>query len=280
VRRVRSVFDTRCAIRRALLLALSLVGAGCGGGTEAPDAAVLGDAAAEPDLPYVEATCTPAADDTFCPMYAAAFCAGHFDCCTATEEPGLRYATMELCIQRTTCICVAGRSGDAFAAGRVTFDAPAAEVLLARVRDGADGCSALPPGSLEVEAALVGTLVEGASCSPDGTDYSNLFACAAGLYCYVTDFGGGPSPAAADCRRYRAESEACDASGMTCAPGLYCADGASIDDPGICRAQRGGGMACANDFECASDLCDALAGDTCSELDRDDTWCVDGEFGR
>lgn len=268
LRRCRAV---NVALGAVLIFGAALAGGGCGIKTGSPDDA----GTVNPDAPFVEEVCTPDADDTFCPMYASAFCAGHLACCTASGDPTLRYATMELCIQRTTCVCTAGRSGAAFDAGRVTFDAVAAEAVLAQLRDATPSCDALAPGTLDVEAAYVGTLAEGAGCSPVGTDYSNLFACASGLYCYVTDFGSATVPPMADCRRYRTDGETCDASGMTCAPGLYCGDGATIDDPGICRPLLAGGTACTFDFQCASDFCDDVAGNTCAPLDQDDTWCVD-----
>jgi hypothetical protein len=251
--------------------------AGCRGASTTNGDAGLprGDGGAEEDAFVVEETCTPDADDTFCPMYAQAFCTGHFACCRATDDPGTRYATMELCVQRTTCLCTAHRSGAAFDEGHVTFDASAGDALLARIDEATTSCSVLPAGALDVDAAFVGTLAEGASCSPTMSDYSTLFACAPGLYCYVTDFGDETTPPAADCRRYRAEGDACDASGMTCAPGLYCGSGATIDDPGVCHPLLAPGAPCADDFECVTDFCDDTMGDTCAAADPDDTWCVD-----
>lgn len=247
----------------------------CGPARDAVADGSTRDGGVEPDAPYVEETCTPDADDTFCPAYADAFCAAHFACCEAADDPGIRYATMELCVQRTTCLCTARRRGAAFEEGSVTFDATGADALLARLADAVSTCPVLRLDEVELDDAFAGTHAEGADCSPDGEDFSNLFTCAPGLYCYVSDFGDETHPPAADCRRYRAEGEECDASGMTCGPGLYCGPGATIDDPGVCRAHLAGGAACLDDFECASDYCDDEAGNTCTPLEADDTWCVD-----
>lgn len=259
----------------SLLLTLAVA---CGGPRGASDAGVI-DAdvlqadGAEPDAPYVEATCTPDADDTYCPAYAEAFCEGHLSCCTSTE-PGFRYESMVLCVQRTLCICAAARTGEAFTSGRVNLDVAASEAVLTAVRDAADGCDPVSLDALAPESAFVGSLPEGADCSPVETDFSNLYACARGLYCYVTDFGEAGVPPTADCRRYRTEGEPCDAIGMGCAAGLYCADGPTFEDPGVCRALLPSGTSCVSDFECATDLCDEATG-TCAAADPDDTWCVD-----
>jgi hypothetical protein len=260
-----------------LALVIAPADAGCRGAVGSVDAGTHGGdgGGSNEDAFVIEEVCTPDADDTFCPMYAEAFCTGHFACCDATDDPGTRYATMEQCVQRTTCICVAHRSGAAFDSGQVSYDETAGAALLAHIHDAAHTCSVVPPASLDVDSAFVGTLAEHASCAPSGSDYSALFACGPDLYCYVTDFGDDVTPPTADCRRYRLEGETCDASGMTCRPGLYCAAGATIDDPGICQALLADGAPCAEDFECASDYCDDTLGDTCARLGQDDTWCVD-----
>lgn len=226
----------------------------------------------EPDAPYVEETCTPESDDTFCAPYAAAYCAAHFACC---DDPALRYATMELCVQRTTCVCTARRSGAPFRDGRVVFDEAAADALLALLESVRTTCPVMDPGALEVDSAFPGTLPAGGDCSPSGTDYSTLFTCAPGHYCYVTDFGDETTPPAAECRPYRAEGASCDV-GEECARGLYCAEvpGAGVDDPGVCTAYTAAGEPCQLDAQCASDWCDEDLG-TCRATDAQDTYCVD-----
>lgn len=262
------------SIARILLAATMMVAAGCGGGRRTGDAGPTGDA--EPDAPYVEETCPVDEDDTFCPTYAQAYCEGHFDCCLSDEE-GVRYESMALCLQRTQCICASARRGSAFESGTVSYDATAGAAILETVRAAAADCAPASLDAIGSEGAFVGTLDEGADCSPSATDFSSLYSCAPGLECYVTDFGGETTPPTAECRRRRSVGEACDAIGMNCAPGLYCADGASIDDPGVCRALLPSGSACLSDYECTSDLCDEDTG-LCTALDPEDTWCVDATF--
>jgi hypothetical protein len=246
------------------MVAAGAAASGCGTAAGAADGG-------EPDVPYVEATCTPDEDDEFCPEYAMEYCRAHFACC---DDPALQYGSMSLCVQRTTCDCTARRGGAPFADGRLVFAESAADALLDRLRDAASGtCAVLDPSQVELDTAFTGTLAEGADCSPQGDDYSTLFACGEGLYCYVTDFGSDTTPPAADCRRYRAEGETCDI-GMDCAPGHYCGDGATIDDPGICRPHVAPGAACEFDHECGSDWCDEDLG-TCRAIDAQDTYCVD-----
>ncbi|MDQ3033877.1 MAG: hypothetical protein M3Y87_15785 [Myxococcota bacterium] len=255
--------------RGALLATLStlvvLAGPGCGTATS-----TTGDAG-EPDAPYVEATCTPDPSDTFCPEYAAEYCRAHFACC---DDPALQYGSMSLCEQRTTCECTARRAGASFEDGRIVLDQVAADALLARLRDESSGtCAVRDASQVELDTVFTGTLPEGGDCSPSGTDYSPLFTCSAGLYCYVTDFGSETTPPQADCRRYRAAGETCDI-GMECGPGLYCQDGPTIDDPGSCAPHVAAGAACEFDHECGSDWCDEDLG-TCRALDAHDAYCVD-----
>lgn len=227
--------------------------------------------AEEPDVPYVEATCTPDADDTFCPEYATEYCTAHFACC---DDTALQYGSMALCVQRTTCDCTARRAGAPFADGRVVFVEAAADALLATLRDASRGtCPILDPSMIQLDTAFAGTVEAGGDCSPVGTDYSPLLSCAPGHYCYVTELGDETHPPAADCRLYRAEGETCDI-GMECALGHFCQDGATIDDPGICRPQLAAGATCDFDHECPSDWCDEDLF-TCRATDADDTYCVD-----
>jgi hypothetical protein len=233
-------------------------------------AAGSGGDAGEPDAPYVEETCTPAPGDAFCGAYASAYCAAHFACCT---DPENRYASMALCMQRTTCLCVHRREGAAIDSGRVVFDSTAADALVARLESGAMSCAIMDAGALLVDEAFRGTLAVGADCSPTATDFSNLFACGPGSYCYVSDFGDETTPPVASCRAQAAAGSPCDLP-EDCAPGTYCGPGATIDDPGVCTALSAGGVACADDFQCASDTCDEVSG-TCLSIDADDTYCVD-----
>ncbi|WP_236604200.1 hypothetical protein [Sandaracinus amylolyticus] len=264
-----SLDRTSAGVAGAMLALGALIGMsfvlGCKAASADPDAG-------EPDdVPYVEETCTPAADDTFCPAYADAFCAAHLACCT---DPDFRYESMQLCVQRTTCICTSFRSGQAATSGAITFDAEAADAVLATLTAAPESCPVLDDaGAILADAAFRGSLEEGADCSPQENDYSSLLACGEGLYCYVTDFGDETTPPRADCRRYVTEGGECDL-GAECARGLYCAPGADIDSPGVCRPYLAAGAACEIDAECASDLCDEETY-TCVARNADDTWCVD-----
>lgn len=217
----------------------------------------------EPGEPWVEETCTPAADDTFCAEYASRWCGAHMGCCM---DESLRFPSLDACVQRTTCICTGYRAGAAFEDGRIAFDDAAATALLDRLSTMAGTCAPVASEELDVSTVFHGSLAPGSDCSPVDTDYSTIFACAAGSYCAITDLGGDTTGV---CRAFATEGASCDEA--ECAPGFFCEENPA-DLTTACRALRDAGAACDFDFQCFSDVCTETG--TCDALDAGDTYCV------
>lgn len=241
---------------------LIVIAAAALGGCKPPPEENPWDDLPEEDL-GPEPTCTPDASDAFCMPYAEKLCTAHFNCCS---DEAFRYGSMETCIARTVCSCTGSRTGDAFMDGRDQVDTSHADAKLARLDMLATTCEEMPYGSLDPQNVFVGTLAGGADCSPEGVDYSTLFACGSGTYCAITELG--EESVTGVCRAFAAPGASCDAA--ECTLDHFC------DAAGVCRPKLASGVACAGDEECLNDLCDETTS-ACAvehESGHADVYCI------